>query len=113
MATTHPFARNLADKYRLAEPRARRARSALPLALAALGVLSAGACGPSNKSGSLGASRTSAALDQTVLGTAQSFAVRGGSTVTNTGATTINGNLGVDPGLAITGFPPGLVTGGS
>jgi type VI secretion system secreted protein VgrG len=57
--------------------------------------------------------RTTDALDQTVLGTAQSFAVLGGSTVTNIGPTTVYGNLGVDPGLAITGFPPGLVTGGT
>src|SRR5579864_4844236 len=49
--------------------------------------------------------------DSINLGTAGSYVVLAGSTVTNTGPSVLNGNLGVSPGSAVTGFPPGMVNG--
>jgi|HubBroStandDraft_1064217.scaffolds.fasta_scaffold00049_3 hypothetical protein len=47
------------------------------------------------------------------LGTACMFGVLGGSTVTNviSAGTAVTGDIGVWPGSAITGFPPGTLTG--
>ncbi len=45
------------------------------------------------------------------LGAANLFAVLGGTSVTNTGPSSINGNLGLWSGTSVTGFPPGTVTG--
>ena len=84
--------------------RARTALSRLTLALALAAATALVMCIP----GSAGAKADQPPVS---LGTAANYAVLAGSTVTNTGATTIAGNLGLSPGTSVTGFPPGQVKG--
>ena len=70
--------------------------------VAAIGLALAGAAIP-----------TATAAGGPPLGAARTFAALGGSTLSSTGATAIVGDVGVSPGTAITGFPPGTVTGGA
>lgn len=51
------------------------------------------------------------AASSAIVGTASTFGVLGGSTVTNTGPTVVTGDVGVSPGTAVTGFPPGTFGG--
>lgn len=57
------------------------------------------------------ASLAFAAATPVGLGAAGTYSVLAGTMVTSTGATTISGDLGVSPGTAVVGFPPGIVTG--
>lgn len=61
----------------------------------------------------LGAPAALAAQPPVGLGNAAPFAVLAGTTVTNTGPSVISGDVGVSPGAAVTGFPPGQVNNGT
>ena len=63
--------------------------------------------------GALAGPAANAAGPTTVgLGTAAAFAVLAGTpNVTNSGLSTITGDLGIHPAAAVTGFPPGIVNG--
>ena len=83
-----------------------RPRAAGALAIASLGLLVAGFIGAT-------ASPAAAANATIGLGTAADYAILAGSTVTNTGPSVISGDLGLSPGSAVSGFPPGQVIHGT
>ena len=57
------------------------------------------------------ASTAQAGPPPVLLATADGFAVLAGSTITNTGNSVISGDVGLHPGTAVIGFPPGVVNG--
>lgn len=87
----------------------RRSKGVSSMLAAALAVALAGCCSGDH---TLGVRESGAGGPATVpLGTTSGFVILAGSTVTNTGATAVTGDLGVSPGTAVTGFPPGTVSG--
>jgi hypothetical protein len=72
---------------------------------------SAGGSASAVPSANSAASIRPAALVPIALGHAAPFAILAGSTVTSTGTSKIAGNVGIFPGTAITGFPPGVIRG--
>ncbi len=57
------------------------------------------------------APRAFAAEPPVDLGKADTYSVLAGTAITNTLTTTLSGDLGLSPGDALTGFPPGVVNG--
>ena len=49
--------------------------------------------------------------DTAILRSAATYGILAGTTITNTGGTQIDGDMGLSPGSAVTGFPPGTYTG--
>ena len=73
------------------------------------------ACGAGNSTpaapGAGSASTVVPATASVDLRSAARFAILAGSTVTNTGHTKVMGDVGISPGTAIDGFPPGVIHG--
>lgn len=77
------------------------------LASIAITIIAFGAC----KKNSNSIHTQTTVQNSVVLSSASGFAILAGSAITNTGATTINGDLGISPGTSVGGFPPGILNG--
>lgn len=54
---------------------------------------------------------TTSAQSGVPRGTTTTFAILAGQAVTSTGLSVVNGDVGISPGTALTGFPPGIING--
>lgn len=67
---------------------------------------------PGDMGGSIGFRLTLGEIEDPInLGSTNAFAILAGSTVSNTGPSIITGDLGVSPGTAVVGIPPGILNG--
>ncbi|MDH6237636.1 ice-binding family protein [Cryobacterium sp. CG_9.6] len=63
-------------------------------------------------SGSVTLNTSSVGVTPTLdLGTASTYALLSNTSVANTGVSVVTGDVGTSPGVAVTGFPPGVVNG--
>ncbi|NOJ63249.1 ice-binding family protein, partial [Arthrobacter sp. AET 35A] len=76
-----------------------------PQTRAVVGVVAATTAGFMVLLGALTGQPAAFAADAPLLSTAANYSVLAGTTVTNTGATTLNRRLGLSPGMSVTGAP--------